>query len=108
MRRASPKARAGEAAARFGSPLAGPFHRPASKQGKALERLTRQFPVRNARGVKLTLLEFQNFREFRTAQGMKLMPGRKRFMLDSGEEVTQADDKQFILASMGEPLSPIT
>ena len=101
--------RAGEAATRFGSPLAGPFQRPASKQGKALERLTRQFPVRDARGVKLTLLEFQNFREFRTAQGMKkLMPGPKRFMLDSGEEVTQADDKQFVLASTGEPLSRIT
>ena len=100
--------RAGEAAARFGSPLAGPFQRPALKQGKALERLTRQFPVRDARGVKLTILEFENFREFRTARGIKMMPGRKRFMLDSGEEVTQADEKQFVLASTGETLSRIT
>ena len=96
------------ATARFGSPLAGPFQQPASKRGKKVERLTKRFLVRDARGVELTLLEFENFREFRTAQGMKMMPGRKRFMLDSGEEVTQADDKQFILASTGEPLSRIT
>ena len=70
-----------------------------------MERLIRRLPVRTERGDELTLLEFQNFRELRTARGTRKLPGRKRFMLDTGEPVEQADDEHFVLGSTGELLS---
>ena len=69
-----------------------------------MERLTRQFRVRNAKGVKLNVLEFQTFREFRTVRGTRMMPGRKRFMLDTGEEAEPLDVKTFAVIATGGPL----
>ena len=70
-----------------------------------MERLVRRFPVLTERGDELTLFEFQDFREWRTARGPRKVAGRKRFMLDTGEPVDQADDEHFVLASTGEVLS---
>ena len=70
-----------------------------------MERLMRQFAVRNERDDELWLYEFSDFREFRTARGARQVPGRKRYALNTGETVNYIDEDHFELPSTGEILS---
>jgi|tagenome__1003787_1003787.scaffolds.fasta_scaffold15158214_1 hypothetical protein len=73
-----------------------------------MDRLIRQIPVRDDRGVELTLYEFANVREFRTTRGARQVPGRKRYALHTGEAVTYVDEDNFELVSTGETLFRIS
>ena len=65
----------------------------------------RQIPVRDEQDAELWLYEFSDFREFRTTRGARLIPGRKRYALDTGEAVKYIDEDHFELRSTGEILS---
>ena len=70
-----------------------------------MERLMRQIPVRNGQDEELWIFEFSDFREFRTTRGARLIPGRKRYALESGEAVEYIDEDRFELRSTGGILS---
>lgn len=64
----------------------------------------RQIAVRGERDEEMWLYEFSDFREFRTTRGARMIPGRKRYALDTGEAVEYIDEDHFELRSTGEIL----
>jgi hypothetical protein len=81
--------------------------KPPRIEGKIVERLVRQVRVRNEHGDELTVFEFEEFRELRTARGPRRKAGRRRFMLNTGEPVDEVDKDHFVLASSGETLRSV-
>jgi hypothetical protein len=69
-----------------------------------MKRLIRQIGVRNEERGEETVYEFANFREFRTARGVRRVRGRTLYALSTGEAVSHLDDDRFELISTGEAL----
>ena len=69
-----------------------------------MEELVGAIRVINDNGDELTVYEYQEFVTLLASSELRRHPGRKRFVLDTGEIVSRVDPDSFLVVATGERL----
>lgn len=69
-----------------------------------MEQVVETIRVTDANGDELTVFEYQEFVTHLASFELRRNPGRKRFVLDTGEILTRVDEDTFLIPATGERL----